>query len=89
VFAKPTPLKDALVFIEALRERPNCVEITPLANLQRTLPSNRCNRQRDPDAYLAALAIESGSEWITTDTGFSRPEGLRFSHPLTYSQEKR
>jgi len=23
-----------------------------------------------PDAYLAALAIESGSEWITTDRNF-------------------
>ena len=25
-----------------------------------------------PDAYLAALAIESGSDWITTDRAFSR-----------------
>jgi predicted nucleic acid-binding protein len=25
-----------------------------------------------PDAYLAALAIESGSEWITTDRDFDR-----------------
>ena len=29
-----------------------------------------------PDAYLAALAIESGSEWITTDRGFARYPGL-------------
>ncbi len=35
-----------------------------------------------PDAYLAALAIESGSEWITTDRGFARYPGLRFQHPL-------
>jgi len=26
-----------------------------------------------PDAYLAALAIESGSEWITTDQDFAFP----------------
>lgn len=35
-----------------------------------------------PDAYLAALAIESGSEWITTDRDFSRFPGLRWRHPL-------
>lgn len=35
-----------------------------------------------PDAYLAALAIESGSEWITTDRDYSRFPGLRWRHPL-------
>jgi uncharacterized protein len=35
-----------------------------------------------PDAYLAALAIESGSEWITTDRDFRRFPGLRLRHPL-------
>ncbi len=36
-----------------------------------------------PDAYLAALAIESGCEWITADRGFARFPGLRWRHPLT------
>lgn len=35
------------------------------------------------DAYLAALAIESGSEWITTDRDFSRFPGLHWRHPLS------
>ncbi|MBI3976704.1 MAG: PIN domain-containing protein [Chloroflexi bacterium] len=35
-----------------------------------------------PDAYLAALAIESGSEWITTDRDYSRFPGLKWRHPL-------
>jgi hypothetical protein len=34
------------------------------------------------DAYLAALPIESGSEWITTDRDYSRFAGLRWRHPL-------
>ncbi len=34
------------------------------------------------DAYLAALAIESGSEWITTDRDYARFKGLRWRHPL-------
>lgn len=34
------------------------------------------------DAYLAALVIESGSEWITADHDYSRFVGLRWRHPL-------
>jgi uncharacterized protein len=34
------------------------------------------------DADLAALAIESGALWITTERGYARYEGLRFAHPL-------
>lgn len=35
-----------------------------------------------PDAYFAALAIESGSDWITDDRDFTRFAGLRIRHPL-------
>lgn len=35
-----------------------------------------------PDAYFAALAIESGSEWITTNRDYARFPGLSWSHPL-------
>ena len=36
-----------------------------------------------PDAYFAALAIEHGCEWNTTDRGFARFPGLRWRHPLS------
>jgi predicted nucleic acid-binding protein len=35
-----------------------------------------------PDAFLAALAIESGSEWITADRDYARFPGLRWRNPL-------
>jgi len=35
------------------------------------------------DAYLAALAIGSGSEWVTTDRDYARFPGLRWRHPLS------
>ena len=35
-----------------------------------------------PDARLAAMAIEHGCEWITTDGDFARFPGLRWRHPL-------
>jgi toxin-antitoxin system PIN domain toxin len=86
VFATPTPLDTALEFVDALRARPNCVEIAPgprhwkiFADLCRV---TRAAGNEIPDAYHAALAIESGSEWITTDRGFSRYDELHFRHPL-------
>jgi len=86
IFADPTPIAAALAFTESLRTRPNCVEVAPgprhwqlFTQLCRAADA-RGNRV--PDAYLAALAIESGSEWITTDRGFARYEGLRWRHPL-------
>lgn len=35
-----------------------------------------------PDAWFAALAIESGSEWVTTDRDYARLRDLRWRHPL-------
>ena len=31
-----------------------------------------------PDAWFAAMAIESGCEWITTDRDYARFKGLRW-----------
>ncbi len=35
-----------------------------------------------PDAYLAALSIEHGCEFITTDKDFQGFPGLRWRNPL-------
>ncbi|MEV4174431.1 PIN domain-containing protein [Nonomuraea sp. NPDC049709] len=35
-----------------------------------------------PDAYLAALAIEHGCEFVTCDKDFARFQGLRRRSPL-------
>jgi toxin-antitoxin system PIN domain toxin len=86
VFRRPTPLETALEFAEILRTPPNCVLVEPgqrhwdiFTGLCRTAG---VKGNLVPDAYLAALAIESGSEWITTDRDFSRFPGLRWRHPL-------
>ena len=59
---------------------PACVpenegNVTPRADLVFTIKDESGNLI--PDAYLAALAIESGSEWITTDRDYERFPGLR------------
>lgn len=86
VFAAPTPTDVALEFAQSLRARPNCVQVTPGARhwdiftgLCRTTGASG---NLVPDTYFAALAIESGSEWVTTDGGFARYPGLRWRHPL-------
>lgn len=89
VFRTPTPLVDALAFAEALRHQPNCVNVTP-GPRHWDIFVDMCERANAkgnlvPDAYLAALAIESGSEWVTTDRDFARFPGLRLRHPDTAS----
>jgi len=34
------------------------------------------------DAYVAALAFESGGDWITTDRDYARFPNLGWRHPL-------
>jgi toxin-antitoxin system PIN domain toxin len=86
VFRQPTPLDTALAFADLLRAQPNCVPVLP-GERHWEIFTGLCRRagvkgNLVPDAYLAALAIESGSEWITTDRDFSRFPGLRWRHPL-------
>jgi len=86
VFATPTPLEAALEFVEELRARPNCVEIAPGPRhweiFAELCSVTGATGNEIPDAYHAALAIESGSEWITTDRGFARYKELKWRHPL-------
>lgn len=86
IFRFPTSIADALRFASELRDQPNCVIVTP-GPRHWEIFGNLClaagaKGNLVPDAYLAALAIESGSEWITTDRDYSRFPGLRWRHPL-------
>lgn len=87
IFTPPSPVEDALEYIEDIRAQPNCVIVSP-GNRHWQIFSRLCRTvgakgNTVPDAYLAALAIESGSEWVTADRGFARFPGLRWRHPLS------
>lgn len=86
VFRDPSPLKVALAFIAEIRDRPNCVLVSPGARhweiFTKLCLSSGARGNLIPDAYLAALAIESGTEWVTTDRDYARFPGLRWRHPL-------
>lgn len=85
MFDPPTPLDEALAFVETLRSLPNCVSVSPGPRhwniFQRICREADAKGNLVPDAYLAALAIETGSEWITTDRDFSRFPGLKWTTP--------
>ena len=86
VFDPQAPTERALAFADALRSQPNAVIVAPGVRhweiFGRLCLAAGAKGNLVPDAYLAALAIESGSEWITTDRDFSRFPGLRWRHPL-------
>jgi toxin-antitoxin system PIN domain toxin len=86
VFSPPSLLDDALAFVEEVRSPLNCVIIDPgprhWSIFTRLCQQASVKGNLVPDAYFAALAIESGSEWISTDRDFSRFPGLNWRHPL-------
>lgn len=86
VFDPPSPWDRAKEFADAVRSAPSAVSIAPGPRHWRIFTELGVKAgvrgNLVPDAYLAALAIESGSEWLTTDRGFARYPGLRFRHPL-------
>jgi toxin-antitoxin system PIN domain toxin len=87
IFKRATPLRRAQTFVELLRDQPNCVRIEPGARhwdlFTKICRASSAKGNLVPDAYFAALAIESGSEWITADRDYARFPGLRWRHPLT------
>ena len=87
VFQVPASPADALAIAAAIREHPNVTILRPGPRhweiFARLCRDANARGNAVPDAYHAALAIESGCEWITTDRGFARFPGLRWRHPLT------
>jgi toxin-antitoxin system PIN domain toxin len=85
-YTPPTPVDRALDFIEALLSHTSCIRIEP-GPRHWTIFSDLCRSLQlqgvlIPDAYLAAIAIETGSEFITRDRDFARFPGLRYRNPL-------
>ena len=86
IFNPPSTMKNALEYCSEVRDRPHCVKINP-GERHWQIFIDLCREtgvkgNLVPDAYLAALAIESGSEWITTDRDYSRFPKLRWRNPL-------
>lgn len=85
VFAQPSRLEEAIAFCDVLRGQPHCVLVRPGTRhwevFTRLCRSGAARGNLVTDAWLAALAIESGCEWITLDDDFARFEGLTWRRP--------
>lgn len=85
IFSKPSALSAAITFTDQLRDQPNCVSVEPGPRhweiFRKLCVDSGVKGNLVPDAYLAALAIESGCEWVTTDRDFKRFAGLRLQYP--------
>lgn len=83
VFDPPAPVQDALAFADAYRGSAGAVPVAP-GRRHWQIFTTLCHSALAkgnlvPDAYLAALAIESGCEWITADRDFGRFRDLRWT----------
>lgn len=87
IFNSPSTLNDAMHFANQIRNQPNCVTVSPGVNhwyiFEHLCSSVGARGNLIPDAYFAALAIEHGCEWITTDHDFARFPDLTWRHPIS------
>ena len=81
----PSTLDDAFGFCEDLLSQPHCQIVEPGERhwgiFQRLCTETQTRGPRVTDAWFAALAIEWGCEWVTTDRDYARFPGLKWSVP--------
>ncbi len=85
VFAEPSALREVIGFCEALLAQAHSVVVRP-GERHWSIFTDLCQAADArgnlvPDAWYAALAIESGSEWITLDRDYARFAGLKWRLP--------
>ena len=85
IFQQPDASADALQFCAALYASPNARPLRPGAR-HWPIFTELCSKvqARDKlvaDAYHAALALEHGAEWVSTDRDFAKFPDLRWFNP--------
>ena len=86
IFAQPSGMAETLEYCRALLRPANATVIVagdrhwPL--FERLCIDAKVIGNLVPDAWNAALAMESGCEWITTDRDYARFAGLKWSPPF-------
>jgi predicted nucleic acid-binding protein len=85
VFKEPSGLDEVIGFCEILLAQPHGLIIQPGGRhweiFTRLCLEADVRGNLVPDAWFAALAIESGCEWITLDRDYARFTGLRWCLP--------
>jgi uncharacterized protein len=86
VYTSPSRIETALAFARVLLEQPHCTVVQPgsrhFSIFEVLSKDAHASGNLVQDAWFAALAVESGCEWITTDGDFARFPGLRWRRPF-------
>ena len=86
VFVKPSSVNEVLRFCSVLLNQSHCVIILPGERhweiFTRLCMEADVRGNLVPDAWFAALAMESGCEWITVDRDYARFKGLGWRTPF-------
>ena len=84
----PSTLQEALILVRALVDHPLCRLVRPRERhwslFVRMCQQVGAKANLISNAWFAALALESGCVWVTTDRDFSRFPGLEWMHPLDH-----
>jgi uncharacterized protein len=86
IYRQPSTVAETMAFCEALLAPAHSTLIQP-GERHWTLFSDLCMSSRaagnlTQDAWFAALAIEHGCQWISTDADYDRFRGLRWQRPF-------
>jgi uncharacterized protein len=86
IFVQPNSAGEVFKFCRTLLDQPNAVLVEP-GERHWSIFESLCAKSAAvgnlvQDAWFAALAIESGCEWISSDRDFSRFDELRWRTPF-------
>ena len=86
IFTQPSTIDEALSFSRALLAPAHATAISPGARhwdvFDGLCRATKATGNLVQDAWYAALAIEAGCEWISTDQDYARFKGLRWRRPF-------
>jgi toxin-antitoxin system PIN domain toxin len=86
IFVNPSSLAEALEFVRVVQSQPQARVILPGEDhwwiFEALCRESAATGNLVQDAWFAALAIESGCEWITVDRDYARFQGLRWRTPF-------
>jgi hypothetical protein len=86
IYVQPSTVSEAIAFCRAVLQPSHCAIVQP-GPRHWDIFASLCEQTRATgnlvqDAWFAALAMESGCEWITTDRDYARFSGLRWREPF-------
>jgi toxin-antitoxin system PIN domain toxin len=86
IYRQPSALRETLSFCEVLLEPAHSTLIQPgdrhWSIFTDLCESSAVSGNLVQDAWFAALAIEHGCQWISTDADYGRFSGLRWQRPF-------